>query len=66
VKTAKQSALDAISPRFFDSPRGKRAIRHGLRRLHRIVQRRARAAEVSFEVEWKVGRTITCADECLV
>ncbi|MGX9991615.1 hypothetical protein ACS4RR_021030 [Rhizobium sp. Z1P35] len=66
IKTVKQSALDAVSPRFFDTARGKRAVRHGLRRLNRIVQRRARAAEVSFEVEWKVGRFITCTDECLV
>ncbi|CDN46826.1 hypothetical protein [Neorhizobium galegae] len=66
VKTAKQAAVDARTSRFFDMPRGKRAVRHGLRRLNRIVQRRARAAEVSFEVEWKVGRTITCADECRI
>jgi len=66
ITTPKKSAIDARSPRFFDTARGKRAVRHGLRRLHRIVQRRARAAEVSFAVPWSVGRSITCADECRV
>ncbi|CAN7259600.1 hypothetical protein LJR098_001069 [Rhizobium sp. LjRoot98] len=66
VRTPKKAAIDAASSRFADRNRGKRAVRHGLRRLHRIVQRRARAAEVTFELPWKVGRSITCADECRV
>ncbi len=66
VKTAKRAAIDTATSRFADKNRGIRAVRHGLRRLHRIVQRRARAAEVTFEVPWKVGRFITCADECRV
>ncbi len=60
-----RSAINHLSPRLFDSPRGVRAVRHGLRRLQRIVQRRARAIEVSFEVPFWVGRMITCQDECL-
>ncbi len=61
-----RSAINHLSPRLFDSPRGVRAVRHGLRRLQRIVQRRARAVEVSFEVPFWVGRMITCQDECRV
>jgi hypothetical protein len=57
---------DSKSPRFLDTDRGVRAIRHGLRRLHRIVLKQSRCAEVSFDVEWSLGKNITCADSCRV
>ncbi|MEY9198456.1 hypothetical protein ABIA16_003572 [Sinorhizobium fredii] len=61
-KTAKASAVDPRSPGFFDRPRGKRSVRHAIRRVSRKVQRRARAATVQVEVSWMVGRSMTCAD----
>ncbi|TBY57974.1 hypothetical protein E0H39_29605 [Rhizobium leguminosarum bv. viciae] len=57
---------DSRSPKFFDTPRGIRALRHGIRRLHRIVLKRARCAEISFEVPWELGRDITCDHACRV
>jgi hypothetical protein len=65
-KTPKVAAIDARSSKLIGTDRGVRAIRHALRRLNRIVQRRARAAEVQFEVPWSVGRAINCTDECRV
>lgn len=57
---------DSRSPKFFDTARGLRALRHGIRRLHRIVLKRARCAEISFEVPWELGRDITCDHACRV
>lgn len=57
---------DSRSPRFFDTPRGIRALRYGIRRLQRLVLKRARCAEISFEVPWDLGRDITCDHACRV
>jgi len=57
---------DNRSPRFADTFRGIRVIRHGLRRLQRIVLKRSRCAEVSFDVPWALGRDITCDHSCRV
>lgn len=62
----KQSAMARDSAKLFGTDRGTRAIRHALLRLNRIVQRRARAAELSFEVDWKVARFWSTADELRV
>jgi len=62
----KNIAVDGRAPNYWDTRRGIRSVRHGLRRLERVVQRRARAAEISFDVDWLTGRFITCADECLI
>ncbi|MBY3363744.1 hypothetical protein [Rhizobium laguerreae] len=61
-KTPKQAAVDARVAGFFDRPRGKRSVRHGIRRVNRKVQRRARAATIQVEAAWLVGRSMTCAD----
>ncbi|MBY5329588.1 hypothetical protein [Rhizobium leguminosarum] len=67
IRRDKRAPLkDSKSPRFADLPRGIRVVRHGLRRLHRIVLKRSRCAEVSFDVEWSLGKSITCADSCRV
>lgn len=57
---------DSKSPRFFDTPRGLRAIRHALRRLYRNMLKQSRCVEISCDVEWLLGKNITCGDSCRV
>lgn len=57
---------DARSSRFLDSNRGIRAVRHGILRLNRVVLERSQCAEVTFEVPWMVGRSITCNDSARI
>ena len=57
---------DARSSRFLDSNRGIRAVRHGILRLHRVVLERSQCAEVTFDVPWQVGRSITCNDSARI
>lgn len=66
TRVSSNAAIDSESAKFFDTDRGKRAVRHGLRRLRRAVVERSLAAELSFEIDWSVGRSITCADSCRV
>ncbi len=54
------------SPKFFDLPRGVRAVRHAILRLYRSVLERSQCAEASFEVPWILGRSITCAHSCRI
>ncbi|MGN8152537.1 hypothetical protein ACTJK5_09710 [Agrobacterium sp. 22094] len=66
IRSKRAPLKDPDSPKFIDLPRGIRSIRHGLRRLHRVVLKRSRCVEVSFDVEWSLGRDISCADSCRV
>lgn len=63
---SKRAAISPLSARFFDGNRGKRAMRHAVRRLHRQVLERSRALEVSFDCEWPIARDITCADSVTI
>lgn len=65
-RVPKRAAMSRESSYFFGRSRGTRSIRHALLRLNRIVQRRARAAEFSFEVDWKIARFWSTADELRV
>ncbi|KQS74316.1 hypothetical protein ASG25_21200 [Rhizobium sp. Leaf384] len=56
--------LNSASPRWFDTVRGIRSHRHGIRRLQRIVLERSQCAETAFEMPWEAGRSITCVDSC--
>ncbi|UFS81566.1 MULTISPECIES: hypothetical protein [Rhizobium] len=57
---------DARNPKFFDLPRGVRAVRHAILRLYRTVLLRSQCAETTFEVPWDLARSITCADSCRI
>lgn len=57
----KAAPLPAISHRFFDTTRGVRAIRHGIRRLKRVLLQRTRCLQVTFQVDWETGKSLTCA-----
>lgn len=62
-QTTKRSAMPDIRiPNFADRPRGKRAIRHGIRRLYREVLKRGRAVEISFSCPYSEARYVTCRD----
>lgn len=53
----KRSAMpDPRAPSFLTTNRGKRAIRHGLRRLARLVLQRAHCLQIDFECEWLTAR----------
>lgn len=65
-KTAKVAAVDARVSSFFDKPRGVRATRYVIRRLHRSVQLRARCATIQADVSWIAARDMTCADEARI
>lgn len=59
-RTTSQAAMrDLRSPRLFDTNRGRRAVRHAIRRLRRKLVQRARALEVSFECAWGLAREMT-------
>ncbi len=57
---------DARSPKFFDTDRGVRAVRHAIRRLYRTALERSQCATTTFQIPWELGRSITCADSCRI
>jgi len=57
---------DETAPTYFDTDRGTRSVRHALRRLKRIVLRRAHCIEVSFDCAWEDGIAMSTRDTCTV
>lgn len=57
---------DGRGSRFLDINRGIRAVRHGILVLNREVLERSQCAEVTFEVPWLVGRSISCNDSARI
>ncbi|WP_027489225.1 hypothetical protein [Allorhizobium undicola] len=58
----KKAAIPEISAKFFDTPRGTRAVRHGLRQLLRIYMERAMCGSLRVTVKAWIGRGISCGD----
>ncbi|GMB82780.1 hypothetical protein NN6n1_35630 [Shinella zoogloeoides] len=66
-KREKRSPMrDSRGSRFLDINRGIRSVRHGILVLNREVLERSQCAEVTFEVPWLVGRSITCNDSARI
>lgn len=57
---------DPRSSKFFDTPRGIRAVRHAIRRLYRAVLERSQCATTEFDVPWDIARGITCEHSCRI
>lgn len=57
---------DPRSSKFFDTPRGIRAVRHAIRRLYRSVLERAQCATSEFDVPWDIARGVTCEHSCRI
>ena len=58
----KKAALPEISAKFFDTDRGTRAVRHGLRQLLRTYMERAMCGSLRVTVKARIGRDIKCGD----
>ncbi|MBY5684821.1 hypothetical protein HFO32_22115 [Rhizobium leguminosarum] len=58
----KKAAIDEASAKFFDTPRGTRTVRHGLRQLLRVYMERAMCGSLRVTVKAWLGRDIKCGD----
>ncbi len=54
------------SPRFLDSDRGIRAIRHATLRLARANLERSQCVESTFEIPWLLARQMSCKDSAQI
>ncbi|RVL87680.1 hypothetical protein CN140_01745 [Sinorhizobium meliloti] len=58
----KKAALPEVSARYFDTDRGIRSVRHGLRQLLRMYMERAMCGSLRVTVKAWIGRDIKCGD----
>lgn len=57
---------DRTMPRFFDSIRGKRALRHAVLRLAKKVMLRSRCLELTCDVGWEIASALDCGQSARV